>query len=69
MRLNKITSENGLFTPQVFISKLQDFITFIEGYQGSKAMRKVDIQKMIIFTSYLNGILDIERRRQEIESV
>ena len=69
MRLNNITSENCPFTQQVFISKLQDFITFIEGYQESKAMRKVDTQKMIIFTSYLNGILDIERRRQEIESV
>jgi len=69
MRLNKITSENSHFTRQIFISKLQDFITFIEGYQGSKAMRKVDTQKMIIFTAYLNGVLDIERRRQEIESV
>jgi len=69
MRLNNITSVNCPFTPQVFISKLQDFITFIEGYQDSKAMRKVDAQKMIIFTSYLNGILDIKRRRQEIESV
>ena len=68
MRLNKITSENNPFTPQLFISKLQDFITFIEGYQESKAMRKVDTQKMIIFTAYLNGVLDIERRRQEIES-
>ena len=68
MRLNKITSENGPFTQQLFISKLQDFITFIEGYQDSKAMRKVDTQKMIIFASYLKGILDIERRRQEIES-
>ena len=69
MRLNKITSENSHFTRQIFISKLQDFITFIEGYQESKAMRKVDTQKMIIFTAYLNGVLDIERRRQEIESV
>jgi len=68
MRLNKITSENTHFTPQLFISKLQDFITFIEGYQGSKSMRKVDTQKMIIFTAYLKGVLDIERRRQEIES-
>jgi len=68
MRLNKITSKNSPFTPELFISKLQDFITFIEGYKESKAMRKVDTQKMIIFTSYLKGILDIERRRQEIES-
>lgn len=69
MRLNKITSENRPFTQQVFISKLQDFITFIEGYRDSKAMRKVDTQKMIIFLSYLKGILDIERRRQELEPV
>ena len=67
--LDQINSENRPFTQQVFISKLQDFITFIEGYRDSKAMRKVDTQKMIIFISYLKGILDIERRRQELEPV
>ncbi len=67
MRLNKINSENKPFTQQVFISKLQDFISFMEDYQNSGGVRKVDTQKMIIFISYLQGILDIERRRQELE--
>lgn len=69
MRLNKISSKNCPFTPEVFISKLQDFITFIEGYKNSEAMRKIDTQKMIIFISYLQGILDIERRRQAIGNI
>lgn len=69
MRLNKITSKNCPFTPEVFITKLLDFITFVEAYKNSEAMRTVDTQKMIIFIAYLKGILDIEKRRQELESV
>lgn len=69
MKLNDLTTQKKPFTQQVFISKLQDYITFIEGYRDSGEMRKVDTQKIIIFISYLKGVLDIERRRQEIESV
>ena len=69
MKLIDLSKKRKPFTQQVFISKLQDFIRFMEGYQESKAMRKVDTQKMIIFMSYLNGVLDIEKRRQELESV
>jgi hypothetical protein len=69
MRLNDLSKQKNPFSPEIFIAKLQDFITFMEGYKNSEAMRKVDTQKIIIFISYLNGILDIERRRQELESV
>ena len=69
MKLNDLSKQKKPFNPPVFISKLQDFITFVEAYSKSGAIRKVDTQKMIIFISYLNGILDIEKRRQELESV
>ena len=69
MRLNDLSKQKNPFTPEVFITKLQDFITFIEDYKNSEAMRTVDTQKMIIFISYLKSMLHIERRRQEIESV